>query len=60
MKRVLKHRLTISMATVAVCLVAGTFVSGDAYPVAMGIIWAVYAVTLGFAVVAIRRDLHHG
>lgn len=57
MKRVIKHRLTISIATVAVCLIAGNFVSGDTYPVPMGILWAVFAVTLGFAVVAIRKDL---
>ncbi len=57
MKRVFKHRLTLSTATVAVCLVAGACVAGDTYPVAMAILWAVYAVTLGFAVVAIRRDL---
>lgn len=59
MKRVLGHRLTLSMATVAFCLVAGTFVSGDTYPLARGIIWAVYAVTLGFAVVAIRKDFEN-
>lgn len=57
MKRVIKHRLTFSMATIAVCLTAATFVSGDAYPVAVAILWAVYAVTLAFAVFAIRRDL---
>jgi fatty acid desaturase len=57
MKRVIRHRLTISMATAAVCLIAATFVSGDAYPVAMAMIWAVYVVTLAFAIVAMRRDL---
>lgn len=57
MKQFLKHRLTISMATIAVVMLTGTYVGGHAYPVAFGIIWAVYAVTLAFAVVAIRRDL---
>ncbi|MFF5791146.1 hypothetical protein ACFY5D_03765 [Paeniglutamicibacter sp. NPDC012692] len=57
MKQALKHRLTISMATVALVILAGTFVAGDTYPVAFAVIWVVYAVTLAFAVVSIRRDL---
>jgi hypothetical protein len=60
MKEMLKHRLTASMAVIALVLVAGTITAGHAYPVALGVIWAVYAVTLAFAAVSIRRDLHHG
>ena len=57
MKRVLKHRLTISLAVIALVTAAGTYVASSTYPVASGFIWAVSAVTLGFAVVSIRRDL---
>ncbi len=58
MKRVLKHRLTISLAVLAVVIAAGSYVPSSTYPVAFGIIWAVCAVTLGYAVVSIRRDLN--
>jgi hypothetical protein len=57
MKQAIKHRLTLSMAICAVGILASTYVAADAYPVAVAIIWAAYAVTLAFAIVAIRRDL---
>jgi hypothetical protein len=57
MKQAIRHRLTLSMALCAVAITAGTYVAVDAYPVAVAIIWAAYAVTLTFAIVAIRRDL---
>lgn len=60
MKEILKHRLTASMAASGLVIIAGTLTAGHAYPVAFGIICAAYAATIAFAVVSIRRDLHHG
>lgn len=60
MEEFLKHRLTTSMAVIGLVIIAGTITAGHAYPVALGIIWAVYAATLAFAAVSIRTDMHHG
>lgn len=59
MKEFLAHRLTVSMAVVGLVIIAGTITAGHTYPVALGIIWAVYLATLAFAAVSIRRDMNH-
>ena len=57
MKKVMSHKLTRTMIGLAATLAACTLIAGNAYPVPVIILWVIFAVTLGFAIVSIRRDL---
>ncbi len=54
---ILKHRLTASLAVTGMVMASMTLIGGDAHPVWYAILWAAFAVTVGFASVSIRRDL---
>ncbi|UUX60192.1 hypothetical protein [Glutamicibacter halophytocola] len=60
MKEIMRHKLTATMFVFAVLMVSCTIIAVDAYPVPVAVLWVAFTVTLGFAVVAIRRDIKHG
>lgn len=57
MKQVIKHKLTRTMIGLTATLAACTLIAGNKYPVPVITLWVVYAVTLGFALVSVRKDL---
>lgn len=60
MKKILTHKLVISMIVIGAVLAFLTAVGSYRYPAAFAIMWTVYSVMLVFAVVVVRRDIKAG
>lgn len=57
MKKVLGHKLTVTLVVVTLTIASMTFVGGSTYPVAFSALWVGYVIALAFGVALIRRDV---
>lgn len=58
-KKVLDHKLPVTLVIVTLVIASMTFIGGSTYPIAFSALWVAYVIALAFGIALIRKDVKH-